>query len=256
MDLEQAKKEFLNYVSNYDETNFSIKRKRDHSLRVMQISEEIAKKLGLEPEEIELSALIGLLHDIARFDQIKIYNTFKDKISFDHGEYAVKILTKDNYIRKYIQIDKYDEIIKIAIKNHNKLDIEEGLNNKQLIFSKIIRDADKLDILYQATYLSWPDTMKEIEQAKLTPDDIKSFIEERTVDREKDLLNVGKIKRVLITLGFPYGINYNVTFELLKEADYINKIINRFNFEDKQTKDLIEQIRTILNNYISIKQKG
>ena len=256
MNLEQAKKEFLKYVSNYDETNFHIKRKIDHSLRVMQVSETIATNLRLEQEKIELAALIGLLHDIARFEQVRIYNTFKDSISFDHGNYGVKILTENNYIRKFIQEDEYDDIIEIAIKNHNKFAIEDGLNEKELLFSKIIRDADKLDILYQATYLSWLDIMDEVEKAKLTSEEITSFREKRTVNREKDLIQNGEIKRILITLGFPFGIYFKETFKILQQTDYINKIIDRFNFKEKQTKELIEEVRDMLNNYIDTKQKG
>lgn len=252
MNKEQAQKEFIKYISNYDQTNPHIKRKRDHSLRVMQISEKIATEIGLNQEQINLASLIGLLHDIARFEQIKKYNTFKDSISFDHGDYAVKILTEDNYIRNYISDDKYDNIIKTAIKNHNKFQIEEGLQNEQLLYTKIIRDADKLDILYQGTYLSWLDIKSNIEKAQITPQEITSFIEKRTVNREKDLNHTDKfIKRVLITLGFPFDINFGISFQILKQTDYINKIINRFNFQNSQTRELMEQVRTIINDYIN-----
>lgn len=253
MDLEVAKKEFLKYVGNYDETNPHIKRKRDHSLRVMQISEAIATNLGLEKEEVELATLIGLLHDIARFEQATVYKTFKDSKSIDHGDFGVKILTENNFIRKFIKEEKYDDIIKIAIKNHNKFEIEDGLDDTQLLFSKIVRDADKIDILYQGTYLSQLDIIHDIEKEKLSPEEIISFKEKRTVNREKDLKHTGSIKQVLVQLGFPFGIYFKESFTLLKDLNYIDKIIDRFNFEDKQTKELMEEVRNILNNYIDIK---
>ena len=53
---------------------------------------------------------------------------------------------KEN-LRKQQQDIEYDEIIKKAIHNHNKLLIEEGLTKEEELFCKIIRDADKLDIL-------------------------------------------------------------------------------------------------------------
>ena len=37
-------------------------------------------------KEIELAGLIGLLHDIARFEQFTKYQTFNDRLSFDHGD--------------------------------------------------------------------------------------------------------------------------------------------------------------------------
>ena len=52
---------------------------------------------------------------------------------------------QNNLIRKFIDDDKYDEIISKAIYNHNKYKIQEGLNEIELLQCKIIRDADKLD---------------------------------------------------------------------------------------------------------------
>ena len=36
--------------------------------------------------------LIGLLHDIGRFEQVKVYDTFSDIDSIDHADYGVEIL--------------------------------------------------------------------------------------------------------------------------------------------------------------------
>lgn len=69
---------------------------------------------------MELAELIGLLHDIGRFEQIKRYNTFIDKNSINHGQLGVKILFDDNQIRRFIKDSKYDDIIKTAILNHNR----------------------------------------------------------------------------------------------------------------------------------------
>ncbi|MBO5141416.1 MAG: hypothetical protein J6C46_00165, partial [Clostridia bacterium] len=46
-------------------------------------------------------------------------------------------------ITKFIDTDKYNNVIKKAIENHNKKQIEEGLSDKELLHAKIIRDADK-----------------------------------------------------------------------------------------------------------------
>jgi len=55
------------------------------------------------------------------------------------------MLFEDGLIRNFIVDDKYDDIIRVAVFNHNKLEIEAGLNEKSMLFAKIIRDADKLD---------------------------------------------------------------------------------------------------------------
>ena len=84
INLEKAKKEFIKYTENYDLENSRIKGKQTHSLRVMEISRQIAEGLKLSQEEIELATLIGLLHDIARFEQFTQYHTYRDMESFDH----------------------------------------------------------------------------------------------------------------------------------------------------------------------------
>ena len=70
---------------------------------------------------------MGLLHDIARFEQYTRFQTFSDLKSIDHGDYGVEILKQNNYIRKFIDTDEYDNIIFKAIKNHNIFKIEDGL---------------------------------------------------------------------------------------------------------------------------------
>ena len=257
MNIEVAKKEFLEYTSKYDLTNFHIKRKISHSLRVMELCNTIAKKLDLNKEEIELATLIGLLHDIGRFEQMKIYKTFDDRKSIDHGDFGVEILKNNNYIRKYLDEEIYDKIIFTSIKNHNKFEIEKNINENELLFCKIIRDADKIDILYQGTNITWEKNMEISEDEKITSDNIKAFTENRLVNRHKDLVYVPKdLRHFLTILGFVFDINFDISFKILIENDYINKIINRFSFKDNETRKNVEQIRNIINTYMASKQKG
>lgn len=254
MDLEIAKKEFINYTNEFDLNDFNIKRKVDHSLRVMAISKEIAKSINLSEDKINLAMLIGLLHDIGRFEQVRKYNTFIDRISIDHGNYGVEVLKKDNYIRKYIKEEKYDNIIFKAIKNHNKYMIEEGLSEEELLFTKIIRDADKIDITYQGTCISWASNKEIVEETKLTRNNINAFTERRLLNRNTDLNNINNaMGHLLIVLGFVFDINYKKSFEIIKENDYMNMIINRFDFKEEDTKLLIDEALDIVNSYIDSK---
>ena len=69
INIEKCKDEFLKYTERYDVSDEEIKRKQLHSLRVMQRSKIIAQSLKLSEEEIQVATLIGLLHDIGRFEQ-------------------------------------------------------------------------------------------------------------------------------------------------------------------------------------------
>ena len=55
---------------------------------------------------------------------------------------------------------------------------------------------------------------------------------------------------LLTELGFVFDMNFKITFTILNEANYMNQIINRFDFKNQQTKELIEKVRKIINDYI------
>lgn len=53
-----------------------IKLKVDHIKRVEKISEELANYLNLNEEQIRLAKAIGIFHDIGRFKQVEMYDTY------------------------------------------------------------------------------------------------------------------------------------------------------------------------------------
>lgn len=246
LDIEKIKKEFIKYTENYNLRDEMLKNKQQHSIRVMEINRDIAIRLKLTQEEIDIATLIGLLHDIARFEQYKKYGTFKDRESIDHGDYAIEILKTE--LRKYIETDQYDEIIKKAIKNHNKYEIEKGLTEKELVFAKMIRDADKIDIFYESVEIFWKGKEQIVEKSKITPDVLEQF-------KNKSQLKRGmgentEINQIIFVIAFIFDINFEESFEIIRQKDYINKILNRYNMSDEQTKMQLEEIRKIANKYI------
>ena len=250
MNIEKAIEEFIKYTENYNLDGPRIEGKQKHSIRVMEISKEIAQGLRLTLEEIDIATLIGLLHDIARFEQYTQYHTFKDAQSIDHGDLGVEILNKD--IRKYIETDKYDETIKLAVKNHNKYKIQEGLTQKQELFAKIIRDADKIDILYESAEMFWKGRESEIEEATISEEVFEQSSKNTQVKVET---RKTPIDDVVSVIAFIFDINFKVSFEILKKENYINRILDRYDIKNIETKRKVENIRDIANQYIERKIK-
>ena len=145
IDFLKSQKAFNNYLKNFDLNDEKTGLKIRHTYKVVEDSEKIANELNLSNEEIQLAKLIGLLHDIGRFEQAKRYNDFRDNNNMDHATFAIELLFKQKLIRSFIETNQYDDIIYKAILNHNKLQIQNDVNNKALLFSKIVRDADKMD---------------------------------------------------------------------------------------------------------------
>lgn len=252
INLEKAENEFKNYTNKFDLNEQHIKRKVEHTFRVEKQCESIACLLNLNDEEIELAKLIGVLHDIARFEQYTQYKTFVDSKSFDHGEYGVKILEKNNYLREYIETNKYDRLIKKAVYNHNKYKVEEGLNDKEKLFCHIIRDADKIDIMYQATFESMKEDKNIIEKQIVTKEVFEQFFNNKLI--QSDIVKA-QIDRVIRTLAFIYDINFRQSYRIIKENNFIDKIIDRFNFENKETNEQMKKIRETANEFINKKLK-
>ena len=146
IDIESAYHLFNEFVSKYKNLGQKIDLKYYHTKRVAKECYNIAKSLNLNEEDIKICELIGILHDIGRFEQIKRYDTFLDLKSIDHAQLGIDILKENNFISKFVKDKKTQQLIFKAIYNHNKFAIEKNLSSRENLFCKIIRDADKIDI--------------------------------------------------------------------------------------------------------------
>lgn len=250
IDIKKSKDEFMKYTNNYDIENENIERKIYHSLRVMEISKKIATNMGLVNEQIELATLIGLLHDIGRFEQFKIYQTYSDLESIDHGDLGADILKQNNFIRNFIKESKYDEIILKSVQNHNKYKIADDLNKEEKLFCKIVRDADKIDILYEAIEIFWKNGREEIQNDLISDKVYNEFLNKKLIKKNKNMKKNG-IDKLVLMLAFVFDINFHESLEILKKEDYLNKILNNFDFKSQDTKEKIENIRNVLNLYLN-----
>lgn len=258
INIENAKQELIRHINQIELDNPRVQTKADHIIRVSQISKKIATELKLKEEQIELAELIGLLHDIGRFEQYKIFDkNTKSKIldttkKFDHGEAGVEVLKKDNYIRKYINEDKYDNIIFKAIYEHNKYALSKDLSEEEKLFCKIIKDADKIDLIYEAVYKYWqePERIQEVEEGKLSEKMLEDFYCQKL---SNNVNRISETDQILRFASFVFDINFKCSFEILKENDNISKMIDRFDYQVLETKKEMEKVKNMANEYIKRK---
>lgn len=257
IDLIKSKKAFSDYLDKYeDKSHISFKAKVKHTYNVSENAKKIATELNLNSDDIKLAELIGLLHDLGRFEELKVTGEY-NSLGFDHGKYASIMLFEKNLIRNFIEDDKYDEIIKKAIENHGTFAIEEELDERTLLFCKIIRDADKLDIFR---------VKKEIEIEGLFPLRVqkKEDIEEspisdiifETVLKERCVYNPDRkypLDFLIGNMAYVFDLNYKISFKILKEKNYLNFIIDRFDYKNKISRNRMEEIRKVFSNFIDKK---
>lgn len=203
-------------------------------------------------EDVELAKLIGLLYDIGRFEQAVRYDNYDDYDTIDHAELGVEILFKNGFIREFIDTDKYGNIIEKAIRNHNKYEIEEGLDERELLFAKIIRDADKTDNFEVKQYQDFESLFKaseqEVQEEKITDDIWNVFLQEKTIISSQRVTNMDKW---LSYLAWVYDYNFAHSLQYLKEHDCINKVIDRLDYKNEVTKERMECAREKVNRYIN-----
>ena len=236
--------EFLKYVDKYDNNDKEILLKRRHTLRVMELSEEIAKSLDLSEKDVELAKLCGLLHDIGRFTQIRDFNTYNDLVSLDHGDLGAEILKKDNYINKFTNKNQ-DNIIKV-VKYHNKYRIPKTLSEKNRLLTKIVRDADKIDILFLFVN---KEMYNHIEYTSVSKEVYNDILNKRLVRNVNVKTSADEIVREIANI---FDISYKKSFEIIKERDYVNKIF-KIQLERTKNEEFIKQLKEMqlmLNNYI------
>ena len=175
-----------------------------------------------------------MLHDIGRFEQLKVYNTFNDDISIDHALYGVQELFDKGIIENF-ECNKDDyEIIRFAIYNHNKISIEETDDDRKLMHAKLIRDTDKLDILYLMGYYR---QLKIVTSEDEISEDVKSAILRH--EQVLNSLRKNPNDKVATTLALAFDINNDACLEELKQN--INYYYNAIDRKEK-FKDIYDEI--------------
>ncbi len=134
---------FLAHVRSFQPLHPMMKLKRSHTMRVARLCRDIAVDLGWPDGDVRLAEAIGILHDVARFEQFRDYGTYSDAMSFDHGERGYEIL-----VALPLDDPPGDRLVILeAVRFHNRFRIPDDATPAAVPFVQVIRDADKLDVL-------------------------------------------------------------------------------------------------------------
>lgn len=253
-DLNFFRKWFLDYVAQFSSPDSfiqdNIELKIGHTERVCENILLLAKAENIGEEGCRLAETIALFHDLGRFEQFVKYKTFKDSESENHALLGVKILKRTGIFSR-LPINEKELILK-AVEYHNLMEIPGSVKSskKLLFYSKLIRDADKLDILrlicedYKekekgrnpALDFDLPDTSGCSES-------IVTDILNNRMAKIEDVINQNDVK--LLRLSWIFDINFPTTFSILKEHKYLNTIMSSISATEK-----MHIIEKHLGNYL------
>ena len=140
---------FIAYADSFSsedpDIQFNLTLKKDHTLRVVENTIAIATALELPKSEQNIARVIALIHDVGRFEQYAHYKTFIDRDSVDHALLSIDILREVAVLEPLETHDR--ELILTAIEHHNQAVVPDSLTERERFFCRLLRDADKLDIM-------------------------------------------------------------------------------------------------------------
>jgi hypothetical protein len=214
----------------------------------------LGKASGLSDEEMVLTETMALFHDVGRFKQYAVYGTFKDADSENHALLGLRELAAHNVLDVCTKEEK--KWITKAIANHNAITIPEKENGKSLFFSRLLRDADKLDIWrvfidYYNTRDEQPNPVVEFglpDDPSFSPQVLSAFREERFV-LFKDLRTVNDFK--LLLLSWVFDLNFSFSIQLVKDRRYIEKI-EAILPDSQETKKVLKHIHDYMDRYLKV----
>lgn len=224
---ENALKAFKNYVANYDTSNIGVALKISHTYRVANLSERIAKSINTN---VDFAWFLGLLHDVGRFEQLTRYGTFKDALSVDHAELGADILFRDNLINKFISEDALKELkntAEIAIRSHNKLKIPENLDTQTLLYTKILRDADKVDIFRVSTEPPFSERYSNVKNLSVRPEVMQCVIEHRCIPRPITNLKYNELEALIANCCMAFELEFTESRKITIQQGYLNKLLSK-----------------------------
>ncbi|MHC1631251.1 MAG: HD domain-containing protein [Methanotrichaceae archaeon] len=254
--VDDLKKWFASYVQMFKsgdaDQQQNIALKEEHTKGVCKEILDIGKKLGLGEEDLCLAEVMALFHDIGRFEQYARYRTFADHRSVDHGEFGAKILQESGVLDRLDETTR--DLILRAISYHNRAFLPQNETKTCLFFTKLLRDADKLDVLRVVTdYYSQKNGERNSALELGLPDTpgisdevYEDLMEERIV-AITHLKNLNDFKLLLV--GWIYDINFVPTFQIVQKRCYL-KMVRDALPESKKIDEIFDTLQSYLDKQI------
>jgi putative nucleotidyltransferase with HDIG domain len=229
IDLLEVKHRFKIYTNQFftgdEKTDSAIALKIQHSTNVAGEILALANSLDLDKEHCYLAEILALLHDIGRFEQYSTYHTYSDRRSEDHAVLGVEAIERTGIIGNFSAYEQ--DLIKNVVLHHNRASLPFSGDEEFLFLLKLLRDADKIDILHMVTRhyagfcrneaitIGLPDTPE-------ISDEIIHRIMKCTSAKVQDVKTINDFK--LLQASWVFDLNFPRTCEIFRQRRYLEKL--------------------------------
>jgi putative nucleotidyltransferase with HDIG domain len=205
-----------------------IELKEHHTGRVLDEIRALCESENVSGEDTRLAEIAALLHDVGRLEQYVEHRGVVDMHSKDHGLLGIEVLKRENVLADLDE--KTRDLIFRVISYHNKAKPPENETAQCLLLTKLLRDADKLDILgimirhyenpeddvEELITLGLPDS-PEVSPAVLADLDAGSIVLAEHLKTFTDFK--------LLLMGWVHDLHFTHTFRQFAEREYLERIL-------------------------------
>jgi HD superfamily phosphodiesterase len=234
--------------SEFDVANVQLK--IDHTMRVLEFARQIAAAQSPHGVLTELVHLAALFHDVGRFPQYARYRTFHDQMSVNHAYQGVLTLKRERVLAELPQAAR--KLVLGAVALHNRRVLPRGLLQELEDLTRMVRDADKLDIIQVMLVHFRPGVRhNKVVNLELKPDPDKytpailSQVLKREMVNYQEMVWVNDFK--LLLCSWIYDLTYPVSRRVFRERGYLEEILGYLP-QTTEFKRLGQQLREDLND--------
>lgn len=268
IDRELLQRSFDAYINRFDAEDERISLKIRHTAFVAENSDSLSASLGLSPDDRDLAWAVAMLHDIGRFEQAAANGSFLDSVSSDHAAAGVEYLFEQGHISDFVRISDPSaeaqeaslaeaaenlKIIRLAVAWHNKHELPSDLSEREQLFCRMIRDADKLDIFrvcventFAVAHEYPPET---VAASAISPAVAECFERFETLDYKKRKTPADIF---IGHLALSFGLFYPQSRRIAAEQGYLEKMAD-FTFEQPETQEQYEWMKARLFQFLDRK---
>lgn len=204
----------------------NIELKEKHTKKVCENMTGLGSHLMLQDNALRLAETIALFHDVGRFEQYRRYRTFSDLKSENHALTGIRVLEELDVLSGLDRKEK--RLVLKAVEYHNILYLPADEDDEVLFFSKMIRDADKLDAYdivvnyYEGRDQRRNQVLEDFpDQPYCTSAIVDSIIKGENINyKDAKTLN----DRKLTYVAWIFDINYGFTLQEVKRRGYIDRL--------------------------------
>jgi hypothetical protein len=245
-DLECLKSWFADYASGFytgDPQHDRVFRlKQNHTARVAVVIRRIGRSLGLDPEKLRVAEAAALLHDVGRFRQYAAYRTFRDQASENHARIGLRLINHNRLLAGFSPPQRAH--IARAVAFHNTAHPPALNDSESRLFLKLLRDADKLDILnivigHYTGRVRQPEAFNGLALShgdRCSPRVLAALRESRFVHLD-DVRTLNDVK--LLYISWVFDLNFSASFQEMRKGHYIERLSTSM----PATADVIECVR-------------